>query len=147
LKQNDFDYQGHLTIEKWLKVERNYINSKTSTTFSSKNTLGTRFFIAHKVSPAKLAKFFITKERDIWRQIMDHTALGKSFEINLCEKNNSSVHFARQQNFVLRTNSLRIAFTELGLRCKCKTWFRQKCRLLPDKDYFHFVYTKYDPGA
>ena len=107
LKQNDFDYQGHLTIEKWLKVERNYVNSKSSTTFSSKNALGTRFFIAHEVSPAKLAKFFIAKERDIWLQIMDYTALGKSCEIvNFCEKNNSNVHFARQQNFVLRTNSL-----------------------------------------
>jgi len=41
---------------------------------------------------------------------------------------------------------LRIAFTELGFRSKCKTWFRQKCRLLPDKDCFHFVYAKYDPG-
>jgi len=61
LKQNDFDYQGHLTIEKWLKVERNYINSKTSTTFSSKNALGTRFFIAHKVSPAELANFLLQK--------------------------------------------------------------------------------------
>jgi len=42
-------------------VERNYINSKTSTTFSSKNALGTRFFIAHKVSPAKLANFLLQK--------------------------------------------------------------------------------------
>jgi len=62
LKQNEFDYQGHLTIEKWLKVERNYIHSKTRTTFShQKNALGTRFFVAHKVSTAKMVIFFITK--------------------------------------------------------------------------------------
>jgi len=42
LKQDDFDYQGHLIIEKWLKVEINYINSKTSTTISLKNPMGTR---------------------------------------------------------------------------------------------------------
>jgi len=38
---------------------------------------------------------------------------------------------------------LRIAFTELGLRSKCQSWFGQKCPLLPDKDWFHFVYAKY----
>jgi len=37
---------------------------------------------------------------------------------------------------------LRIAFTELGLRSKCQSWFGQKCALLPDKDWFHFVYAK-----
>jgi len=42
LKQDDFDYQGHLIKEKWLKVEINYINSKTSTTISLKNPMGTR---------------------------------------------------------------------------------------------------------
>jgi len=41
---------------------------------------------------------------------------------------------------------LRIVFTDLGLRSKYQTWFRKKCRLLPDKDCFHFVYAKYDSG-
>jgi len=27
LKQNDADYPGHLSIENWFEVERNYINS------------------------------------------------------------------------------------------------------------------------
>jgi len=59
--KKDFDYQGHPTIENWLKVERIYINFKTSRTFSPRKSFGYAFFIAHKLSQAKMANFFITK--------------------------------------------------------------------------------------
>jgi len=59
VKQNDVDYQGRLTIENELKVEINYISSKTSTNFPpTKKTLWISvFFIENKVSPAKMACF------------------------------------------------------------------------------------------
>jgi len=42
LKQNDFEYRSHLTIENNLKVEKNVIISKTNTPLPPIKTFGVR---------------------------------------------------------------------------------------------------------
>jgi len=56
--------------------------------------IGYAFFLLNISITSQNSEFFVTKECEIEGQIMDYTALGKSFEIvSLCEKNNSNVHF------------------------------------------------------
>jgi len=92
LRQHEFDFHGHLTIENKLKVEKSFIISKNHNSFPHEKTLCFRFFYCtvNKDPPAQNAKITKTDNR---RQTMGHIELCKSFEmVNLCEKNDSNLH-------------------------------------------------------